>query len=409
MNRRVVVTGLGVATPVGTGADAYWDALWAGRSGIGPISLFDASGLWSQSAAEVRDLSSVELPGRKEQWTVSRSITLGFAAAKLALEHARITVTEENRSQIGVVYGSTLACLNLLARFDQQALREGPRTCDPVMFPDTGVSAPACRVSILLGINAFNATLSNGPTSGLDAIAYGVHFIRMGRAHTVLAGGVEELCFETFLGYYRRGFLSGARDGGEEACRPFDRRRNGIVMGEGSAVLALEDLEHARERGATILAEVRGYGTAFDPLPCGGYDREARGATAAMANALGQAELAPAEVDWIAASASGSRVGDSMEAKATSRLFGTDRHPPVTALKSMLGDSYSAAGALQSAAAVLALHRGGIPPTMNCSEPDDECLRGSLVTSARDAKLKTVLVNSFGCNGNNASIVLAAA
>ena len=227
MNGRVVITGIGAVTPIGIGRDAFWNALTKGISGIGQVSLFNVSGFRSQKAAEVRDkdLDCVKLPGRKESWSGSRSVSFAVAAAKLALENAEVEVTDSNRSQIGVAYGTTLACLNLNARFDQQSIREGPRSCDPGMFPDTGFSAPACRVSMLLGARAFNVTLSNGQTSSLDAIHYGVKFIRAKRTQAVLAGGIEEICFENFLGYYRRGLLSASCGGQEELCSPFDRRR----------------------------------------------------------------------------------------------------------------------------------------------------------------------------------------
>jgi 3-oxoacyl-[acyl-carrier-protein] synthase II len=398
-----------VCSPVGVGAAEYWSSLAAGKSGFAPLSAFEASGFGSQLAAEVKDLSSVTLPGRKDLWAVSRSITIGVAAAKLALEDAQIVVDENNRAGIGVVYGTTLACLKLLARFDQQSIREGPRYADPLMFPDTGVSAPACRVSIHLGMHAFNATLSNGQTSSLDAIRYGMNFIRMGRAHTVLAGGVEEFCFETYIGQYRRGALSGSRKAQPEMCRPFDRRRNGMVMGEGGAVLVLEDYEHALSRGARILAEVRGYGTSFDPAARGAFNPEAEGATAAMAMALDEAGLQPDDLDLILANANASRPGDRMEAKAVGRIFGTKPNAAVTAIKSMLGESYSAAGALQAAAAVLAMQHGLVPPTINHEEPDPECEVGSLVTRTCERKIATAMINSFGCAGTNASLVLAAA
>lgn len=411
MQKRVVITGLGIVSPAGIGKQAFWDGLMEGKSGIEPISLFDVSGFRSRHAGEVRDLSAVSLPGRKEQWTVSRSITMAASAATLALEDAGIQVTDQNRHDIGVVYGATLACLNVMARFDQQSMREGPRLCDPGMFPDTGVGAPACRVSILLGARAFNATLSNGATSSLDALRYGVHFIRMGRAHTVLAGGVEELCLETYLGYYSRKALSGSRNGGGgEGSRPFDRTRNGIVPGEGSAVLVLEDYDHARQRGAAILAEVRGYGAAFDPHAGSDYDKEGCGAMAAMRSALREAEMTPGGIDLIAASANSSSAGDRMEARAIAHVFG-DRAacPPVTALKSMLGESYSAAGAFQAAAAALAIQRGGVPPTINCTTPDPDCPVGAIVTSPQERDVDAVLVNAFGWTGTNAAMVLAKA
>src|SRR5215471_14985980 len=199
---RVVITGIGAVTPVGIGARAFWEGLTRGVCGVREITRFDASAFKSRKAAEVRTLDGLKFPGREKQWNGSRSVTFAVAAAALALEDAGIQLNDTELADGGVVFGATLACLNLMARFDQQSLRQGPRSCDPGMFPDTGFSAPACRISILLGIRGFNATLSNGETSGIDAINYGVKFIRSRRAKIVLAGGVEELCFENFLACY---------------------------------------------------------------------------------------------------------------------------------------------------------------------------------------------------------------
>src|SRR5437016_3549064 len=229
--KRIAITGVGAVTPIGIGADAFWSALVSGASGIEPVSNFDVSRLRAKQAAAVKPCDWAKLLGRKESWSGSRSVSFTLASAALALEHAGIELTAENRPRIGVALGTTLACLNLMARFDQQALREGPRTCDPMMFPDTGVSAPACRISIAFGGNAFNITLSNGATSALDAIHYGAEAIRKGSAHTVLAGGIEEVCLESFAAAHARGILSGSRDGQPELCAPLDRKRNGIVLG----------------------------------------------------------------------------------------------------------------------------------------------------------------------------------
>jgi 3-oxoacyl-[acyl-carrier-protein] synthase II len=280
----------------------------------------------------VPDLSTLEFPGRKSVWALSRSITMGFAAAKFALEDAGIAIADANRSEMGVVYGTTLAGLGPLTRFDQQALREGPRLADPLMFPSTGASAPGCQVSIMLGIDGFNTTLSNGQTSGLDAIHYARQFIRMGRAQMVMAGAVEEICLESFLACCHRGLLAGATNGSCECCRPFDSRRNGALAGEGSAVLVLEDWEHARNRGAHVYAEVSGYGACFDASPQGTSGPDA--ALGSMAAALRDAGLSPSDVDAVFASANGSVAGDRFEAQALRRLFTAAHLPPVTAVKS---------------------------------------------------------------------------
>src|SRR5439155_7538662 len=210
----------------------------------------------------------------------------------------------------------------LMARFDQQALREGPRTCDPMMFPDTGVSAPACRISIAFGVNAFNITLSNGATSALDAIHYGVEAIRKGSAHTVLAGGIEEVCLESFAAAHARGILSGSRDGQPELCAPLDRKRNGIVLGEGCAIVVLEEYEHARERGARIWAEVLGYGSAFNPQSSPHDRRTGQASCRAMRKALQDADVEADRVDLVGCTANSSRLADLAESNAIRCVFG---------------------------------------------------------------------------------------
>lgn len=406
MTRRIVITGVGAVTPVGIGADAFWNGLAEGKPGIEAISLFDASEFSSRQAAEVKGFDAKQLLARKGLQYLNRSIQLGCAAAKLGLEDSGIEVTPENRSRIGVVYGTTLGCLNMLAQFDQQSLIEGPRLANPMIFPNTGVSAPACQVSIMFGMDAFNTTLSNGQTSSLDAIKYAFDFIRLGRADIVLAGGVEEVCREIFLGHYLARLLSGSRDQDQEISAPFDRRHNGVILGEGSAVLVLEEYEHARSRGARVLAEVRGYGTAFDPLTANGYDAEATGATAAMQAAMDDAGIGAPEIDLIFANANSNLACDRMEATAIERVFGSGIVPAVTAIKSMVGEAYSAAGALQVAAAALAIDRKIVPPTINFTEPDPGCPVKTIATVPQEKELRAVLVNSFGCSGGNAAVVL---
>jgi 3-oxoacyl-[acyl-carrier-protein] synthase II len=392
-----VVTGIGLILPTGTGKEPAWEALCAGRDGASDPSTFDPSSLGPVKVAEVKDVS--QLRGRKSVWAVSRGMIMGFAAAKLALEDAAITVTSDNRNQIGVVYGSTLTGLSPLARFDQEALRSGPRIADPLVFPSTGSNAPACQASIVLGLDAFNATLSNGETASLDAIQYGMQFITLGRATTVLAGGVEDLCFERFFTWRTHQLLA---DG---TAMPFDSRRTGILLGEGSAVLVLENREQAEKRGARIYAEIAGYGACLSPAPDG--TSEVKAAVQAMEQALEQASMTSSQVSAIFVGANGSRKGDSVEALALSKAFHGEL-PPVTAVKSMIGDSYSASGAIQTAAGALALHHQTIPGTIHYAQPDPSCPIHTIVSSTLSIGISSVMINTFGSTGNCASLILKA-
>lgn len=407
LKKRVVITGIGAVTPIGLGAEPFSDALLSGVCGIRNISRFDVSRFKSRQSADVPDCDWRQLLGRKECWSGSRSVSFALAAAKLAIEHAGIDLSGDNKERIGVSIGTTLACLDLMARFDRQSLTEGPRTCDPLMFPDTGVSAPACRISMFFGVCAFNVTLSNGETSSLDAIQYAAEFIRKGLAHTVLAGGLEEISPESFAGAYVQGLLSGSRDGVEQTSRPFDRRRNGIVPGEGCVILALEDYDHARARGARIWAEVLGYGMAFGAASSNGViasDPPCR----AMRMALEDACVNPAGVDLISCGANSTVLGDLAESKALRCVFGDNSNAHITAIKSMLGESYSASGAMQAAACAIAMRHGIIPPTINCDQPDPRCATERLVRAPISAQVRVALTNSIGCTGSAASLVLAA-
>jgi 3-oxoacyl-[acyl-carrier-protein] synthase II len=393
--RRIVVTGIGLVLPLGTGKEQAWQALCAGQDGASDVSTFDTAGLGTVRAAEIKDVS--QLRGRKSVWAVSRGMIMGFAAAKLALEDSKITVTPENKDNIGVVYGSTLTGLAPLAKFDQEALRNGPRIADPLMFPSTGSSAPACQVSIVLGVDAFNTTLSNGQTASLDAIQYGMQFIDLGRATTVLAGGVEDLCFERFFGYHTQQLLTSS------AAKPFDSQRTGMILGEGSAVLVLEDLEHAKERQAPIYAEIAGYGAYLTPKP--EESSEIHAAVQSMEKAMQQAGLQPAQIDVVFAGGNGSQKGDLVEARALTEFF-HGAVPSLTAVKSMLGETYSAAGAIQSAMAALALYHQTVPGTIHFAQPDPLCPIGSVVQNTQPKPMSAAMVNTFGSTGNFASLIL---
>jgi 3-oxoacyl-[acyl-carrier-protein] synthase II len=392
--RRIVVTGIGLVLPLGTGKEQAWQALCAGQDGATDVTTFDTSVVGAVKAAEIKDVS--QLRGRKSVWAVSRGMIMGFAAAKLALEDSAITVTPENKDDIGVVYGSTLTGLAPLAKFDQDALRNGPRIADPLMFPSTGSSAPACQVSIVLGVDAFNTTLSNGQTASLDAIQYATQFIDLGRATTVLAGGVEDLCFERFFGYHTQQLLT-------SVPKPFDSQRTGMLMGEGSAVLVLEDLDHAKERKAPIYAEIAGYGSYLVPTLEG--NNEVNAAVQSMGKALQQAGMQPDQIDVVFAGGNGSQKGDFVEARALTEFF-HGSVPSITAVKSMLGESYSAAGAIQSAMAALALYHQTVPGTIHFIQPDPLCPIGSVVQNTQSRPISAAMINTFGSTGNFASLVM---
>jgi 3-oxoacyl-[acyl-carrier-protein] synthase II len=397
---RVVITGIGTATPAGPANQDFWRALTEKRSAIEVVSRFDASPFRCRLAAELKYLDGNTFPGRKSLWKISRSIAFAFAAASSALADAGIDVTPGKHPEIGVVIGSTLGGLDPLLQLDRQALADGPRAADPMLFPSAGASAPSCQISVTLGMQAFNTTLSNGQTSGLDAIQYAAQFIRLGRAETVMAGAVEEVSLDTFRTCLNARLLAGSRAGTSEEMLPFDARRSGFVLGEGAAVLVLESLEHALGRNANIWGEFTGYGFSFSPSSKTRLDA----AITAIEAALSQARLRSSDIGAVFANANGSIAGDRLEGLAlNSALPGC----PVTSIKPLLGESYSASGAIQSAAALMALRRQVLPGTAGFCHPDRKLSGLPVVGNTREANLYSVMVNAFGRSGNHSSAVFS--
>jgi 3-oxoacyl-[acyl-carrier-protein] synthase II len=371
--RKVVITGIGVLSPVGTGRDRYWEALRHGKTGFRSISLFETASLNVRVAGEISDFDPASFLGKKGLRTLDRSTTLINSAAKLAIDDAGLQITEENTHRIGVSAGTTFGSLHSISQFDRVGLVEGPKFVNPSHFPNTVINSPASQISIRFGIKGFNTTVSTGFCASLDAVSYASDFIRLNRADVVLAGGVEELCEETFLGFYRLGCLSGS-DGSEPLCCPFDARRRGTILSEGASILVLEDEKHALSRGANIMAEVLGYGNAFDPLADREFHTAGEGLKNAIKLALEDASLSFGYIDYISASANSTKGLDRMETKVIKEVFG-DRAIgiPVSSIKSMTGESFSASGALSLSAAVGAISKGFIPPTLNYQERDPAC------------------------------------
>jgi 3-oxoacyl-[acyl-carrier-protein] synthase II len=401
---RIVITGIGMVTPAGVTSECFWRGLTAGSSSITEISTFAPSNTRCNRAGEIKDIDSIPFAGKRNLWKITRSILFGYAAAAAALENAGIDADAENRAGIGTVFGSTLGGLSPLMELDRQAMHQGPRFADPLLFPSAGPSAPGCQVSITAGLRAFNTTLSNGQTSGLDAIRYGADFIRRKRASVVVAGAVEELSPHIFRACERAGLLAGSRGTSgtpDSTCRPFDAGRSGFVLGEGSAAVVLEDADHAAARKAEILAEVSGYGFHFESEP----RKRPHAAECSMRRALADSGRRPQDVSVVFANANGSLAGDYYEAKALHSVFGAEA-PPVTAIKSTLGDAYSAAGAIQAVAAILAMQWGQIPGTQGFEAQGRNMPALPVQRGTRAARIDTAMINTFGRSGGHASLIL---
>ncbi|MEW6003335.1 MAG: beta-ketoacyl-[acyl-carrier-protein] synthase family protein [Nitrospirota bacterium] len=434
MSRRVVITGIGVLSPIGIGNDAYWEALFQGKTGFRSISLFDTSNLKVHIAGEISDFDPVIFLGKKGLRSLDRSTLLINSAAKLAIEDAHLHITdgknilqsnakdrennppfskgglggfyEQNSHSVGVSIGTTFGSLHSISQFDREGLIEGPRYVNPSHFPNTVINSPASQVSIRFKIKGFNTTISTGFCASLDAVMYASDFIKLNRAEVVLAGGVEELCEETFLGFYKLGCLSGTNSS-EPTCCPFDARRNGVILSEGAAILVLEDEENALERGAEILGVVKGYGNAFDPSANKNFNHAGVGLRNAITLALQDSSLTPKDIDYISASANSTKGLDRMETKAIKDIFAEHAsNIPVSSIKSMVGESFSASGALSMAAAVGAIKKGLIPPTVNCRERDPECDLDYVPNEARQKNINNVLVMSSDPYGQNSAVVI---
>lgn len=252
--RRVAITGIGVVAPNGIGKEAFWSHCFAGVSGIKPITLFDTSKYRCHLAGEVSHFEPEQYLGPKGLRTLDRTTLLSLVAAKLAIDDARLEITDDNRNDIGVVLGSTMGSVHSISEFDRVGLREGPRYVNPALFPNAVINSPASQVAIRFKLRGLNSTISTGFTASLDAISYAVDMLRLGRVTTLLVGGVEELCLETFLGFYKLGFLATSQNGHPPAYKPFAEDRCGALLGEGAVFVVLELLEDAAARGATIYA-----------------------------------------------------------------------------------------------------------------------------------------------------------
>ena len=409
MDRRVVVTGLGVCAPVGTGVARFWEALIAGRSGIGPITRLDASGLRSRIAGEVRDL---DVDARLSSKVVKRSARfthLGLVAALEALEHARLP-QGDGRDETAVVVGSGIGGFDLLMREHEAFLAKGPGKFAPLTVPMIIPNMAAGTIAMETGCRGPNVCLSTACASGANAIGTALDFIRAGRCEVAIAGAAE-CTLDPFAvdGYCQLRALSTRNDEPEKASRPFSADRDGFVIAEGAGILVLESEEHARRRGARTLAEVAGYGSTADGYHPTAPDPSGRGAVRAMRAALADAGLPPEAIDVVNAHGTSTPLNDATKTAAIKEVFGPHAYRlAVHSTKSMIGHSLGASPAIEAVASVLTLVHGVIHPTINLDRPDPECDLDYVPHRARTASVRTVMSNSLGFGGHNAVLVFRA-
>ncbi len=404
--RRVVVTGLGLVTPLGTGVEKSWAALVDGRSGVAPITRFDASAHETRFAAEVKDFEPEKYLEKKDLRKMDLFIQYALAAAQMAMDDSGVTVDESNAERVGVVVGAGLGGLPAIERNHQLLIERGPGRISPFFIPMLLANLAPGHISIRFGAKGPNLSSVSACATGNHSIGDAGEIIRRGDADVMIAGGAEStispLCI---AGFNAMKALSTRNDAPAEASRPFDRDRDGFVCGEGAGILVLEEYEHARRRGARIYAELVGYGATADAHHLTNPSPGGDGAARSMRMALRDARLNPEDVDHINAHATSTPAGDIAETQAFKAVFGTRaRQIPISATKSMTGHLLGAAGGVEAVYTILAIVHNVVPPTINLRNPDPECDLDYVPNEARPAKVNVALSNGFGFGGTNSTL-----
>src|SRR5712691_2826289 len=404
--RRVAVTGLGAVTPLGNDVESTWRAALAGESGIDFIRSFDADGFPVRIAAEVKDFDPSGVASPKEVRKLDRNVLLALGAAKEAVGDAGLNGFDPAR--VGIVFGSAIGgFLGIMEQHD--VLRErGPERVSPNFLPNVLVDSASGQLAISLGVRGPNYAVVSACATGSHTVGEGAELIRRGAADAVLAGGTEACMHPLILAGFcaMRGLVAEEKDP-PRASRPFDATRAGFVMGEGACVLVLEELEAARARGATLYAEVLGYGASNDAHHMAQPDPEAIGVAEMMRAALARAEVEPERVGYINAHGTSTPLGDLAETRAIKEVFGDHAYElAVSSTKSMMGHCFGAAGAIEAMMCVLAVHEGVIPPTINYRVPDPECDLDYVPNTAREARVDVALSNAMGLGGHNGCVLV---
>ena len=407
--RRVVVTGLGAVTPLGLDMESTWQGALAGRSGIDGIQSFDVSGFETTIGGEVRGFDPLCYMERKEARRTDPFIQYAVAASTQARGAARLEIEGEAAEEIGAIIGSGIGGIAFLSEQLKVLLERGPSRVSPFTVPMMIADMASGQVSIVLGAKGPNFCTVSACSSGADAIGESSEIIRRGDARAMIAGGSEAAITPIGIAAFNAArALSRRNDDPQGASRPFSADRDGFVMSDGSAVLVLEELEFARQRGAPILAEVLSYAATADAYHITQPAEGGEGGARAMRRALAKAGLEPRQVDYINAHGTSTPTNDKLETAAIKRVFGEDAYRiPVSSTKSMTGHLIGAAGAIEAALCVLALRDGMVPPTINLNQPDPECDLDYVPWHARPAPLQVVLSNSFGFGGHNSCLILA--
>ncbi|HXG20114.1 MAG TPA: beta-ketoacyl-ACP synthase II [Methylomirabilota bacterium] len=404
--RRVVITGVGLVTPLGTGVEKNWQALLKGRSGIGPVTRFEAADFPTRIAGEVKDFHPEDFIEKKEIKKMDLFIQYAVAAAQMAMEESRLPITADNEDMVGVIVGVGIAGLSSIEEYHKLFLESRLKKVSPFFIPKLIANLAPGQISIRYGAKGINYTPTSACSSGAHAIGEAFRLIRLGEQDAVIAGGSEAALTPLGLGgFIAMKAVSSRNDEPEKASRPFDRNRDGFVMAEGAGILVLEEMEQAKKRGAKIYAEVVGYGANADAYHITAPSPEGEGAVRCMRMALRSGGVNPLEVDYINAHGTSTPYNDATETQAIKRVFGEHAaRLAVSSTKSMTGHLLGAAGGVEGVFSALALYHQCMPPTINYEEPDPECDLDYVPNVARPANIRVALSNSFGFGGTNACL-----
>lgn len=408
MKRRVVITGVGVVSPVGNDATTFWNSLLAGKSGIGHITAFDVSEYSTQIAGEVKDFNAEAYMDKKDIRRNDRFVQFAIAAAKMAKEDAKLEITPELSERVGVNVGSGIGGLSTWEDQHTVLMEKGPRRVSPFFIPMMIANMASGLVSIELGAKGPTTAAITACATGTNSIGDSFKLIQHGHADVMFAGGAEATIRPIALaGFGSMKAMSTRNDEPQKASRPFDQDRDGFVMGEGSGVVVLEELEHALNRGANILAEVIGYGMSADAYHFTAPPENGEGAARCMKSALKDAGIDPTEVGYINAHGTSTPIGDAAEIRAIKEVFGEHAYKlAVSSTKSMTGHLLGATGGIEAIASAFALRDQILPPTINLEHPDPECDLDLVPNQARKADIRVAMSNTFGFGGHNATIIL---
>ena len=408
MERRVVVTGAGLVTPLGTGLEKSWANLCAGKSGVGAITRFDTSDFAVKIAAEVKDFCAEDFIEAKLARHLDPFVQYAMAAAKMAVDGSGLVINEDNDVRVGVVTGNGIGGLSTIEKYHQVCVERGPKRITPFFIPMVISNLSAGQISIMHGVKGPNMSMTTACAAGTHAVGEAFRMIKSGICDAAITGGSEStICPLAVGGFNSMKALSKRNDEPEKASRPFDRDRDGFIIAEGAGMLVLESLEQALARGAAIMAEVVGYGLSGDAYHMAAPPADGEGAVRCMRMALDDAGMVPEDIDYINAHGTSTPMNDVCETRAIKTVYGEHAYKlAISSTKSMTGHMLGGAGGIESIFTAMAIHREIIPPTINLDNPEQECDLDYVPNTARESRIRAAMSNSFGFGGTNAVLIM---